>query len=64
MDLEKFLISICVFIFSVFLFPTLTNQIGDASITSNIGTVIKVFPIIFLVVSAAFSIYYGLKDVK
>jgi len=63
MDLEKFLVSISVFLFTVFMYPTLNNQISDASLSSNISPVIKAFPIVFLVISAAFTIYYGWKEV-
>jgi len=61
MDIDKFLVSLLFFVFTVFLFPTLNDQVAAATITSDIAPIIRVFPFLFLTISIVFPIYYGIK---
>jgi hypothetical protein len=62
MELGKFLIAILVFLFSIFLFPTL-NETATAY-TGDLSIIIHAFPLLFIVVSAVFPIFFLFKESK
>lgn len=62
MELGKFFIAAFVFVFSIFLFPTL-NETATAY-TGDLSLIVHVFPLLFIVVTAVFPIFLLLKDVK
>ena len=64
MKLGRFFVSLVTFLFTVFLFPSLNNAIANASITSDVAPLIAVFPYVFIVVSAFFTIYFGVEEVN
>ena len=63
MQLEKFLVSLLVFVFAAFLFPTLQTECSNAA-TTDLAQVINLFPTIFIVIIAIFPVYYGLSGGK
>ena len=62
MELGKFLISALVFLFSIFLFPTLNET--ASGYTGELSLVIHAFPILFIVVVAVFPVFFLLKEGK
>jgi hypothetical protein len=62
MELDKFLASLLLFVFTVFLFPDLYSS--AQAYTGELVTLIHAFPIIFIAVTATIPIYYGLKEGK
>ena len=62
MELGKFLISTLIFVFSIFLFPTLYSE--ASAYTGELSLVIHAFPILFIVVIAVFPIFFLFKEAK
>jgi hypothetical protein len=62
MELGKFLIASLVFLFSIFLFPTL-NETATAY-SGDLSIIIHVFPLLFIVVAAVFPVFFLLKEGK
>jgi hypothetical protein len=62
MELGKFLIATLVFVFGIFLFPTL-NETAMAY-TGQLSLVVHVFPLLFIIVCAVFPIFFLLKEGK
>jgi len=56
------LVSILIFLFSVFLFPTLND--AAAAYTGDLATVVHAFPLLFIVLAAVFPIFFLLKEEK
>jgi len=66
MELGKFLIATLVFLFSVFLFVPLNDGIASMNQTAvgSLVPVIQVFPLIFIVISAVFPIFFLISGDK
>jgi uncharacterized membrane protein len=62
MEMGKILVSILVFLFSVFLFPTLND--AAAAYTGDLATVVHAFPLLFILLVAVFPIFFLLKEEK
>jgi hypothetical protein len=62
MEVGKFLVSLIVFVFSIFLFPTL-NETATAY-TGELSLIVHVFPMMFIVVSAVFPIFFLMAKEK
>jgi hypothetical protein len=62
MDLGKFLVSALVFVFSVFLFPTL-NEAASAY-SGDLSLVVHAFPLLFIIVTAVFPIFFLFEEEK
>jgi len=62
MELGKFLIATLVFVFSIFLFPTL-NETAMAY-SGDLSIIIHAFPLLFIVVTAVFPIFFLFKESK
>jgi len=60
-ELEKFLVATFVFVFAVFMFPTMQDACANINSTLTIAPVIQNFPVIFLVICAIFPIYFLLR---
>jgi len=62
MKLGPFLVSIVVFVFIAFLFPTLYDACRNVNATLTTAPVIQVFPWVLLAVAVLPSIYFGIKQ--
>jgi len=63
-ELEKFLVATFVFVFAVFMFPTMQDACVNVNSTLTIAPVIQNFPVIFLGICAIFPIYFLLRGNK
>jgi hypothetical protein len=61
-ELGKFLVSLVLFVFSIFLFPTL-NETASGYV-GELSVVVHVFPMMFIVVSAVFPIFFLMAKEK
>lgn len=62
MKLGTIFIMTIIFVFTVFLFPTVYDECQNVNVTLTMAPVIKVFPWIFLAVTVLVPIYFGLKE--
>jgi hypothetical protein len=62
MDLAKFLASLLLFVFGVALTPQLTTTLETSSLSGNLGPLIHVFPMIFILLLAIGPIYFAIKE--
>jgi len=60
-ELEKFLVAMLVFVFGVFMFPTMQDACANVNSTLTIAPLIKNFPLVFLAVCAIFPFYFLLR---
>lgn len=63
MQVGNFFVSLIFFVFVVFLFPTLNDVCVNAN-TTDMASVIRIFPYMLLVVVLVFPIYFGIKERK
>ena len=62
MKLGKLFVSVLVFVFLVFLFPTVVTECNNVNATLTVAPIIKVFPWILLVISLLIPIYLIIKE--
>jgi formate-dependent nitrite reductase membrane component NrfD len=62
MKVGTIFVMLIIFVFAVFLFPTVYDECQNVNASLTMAPVIKVFPIIFLIVTVLVPIYFGLKE--
>jgi len=58
----KIVISVLVFVFSVFAFPTLYSSAQAVNASLPLAPVIQAFPLIFIMLVAVFPIYFLIEE--
>jgi len=58
----KIVISLVVFVFSIFIFPTLYSSAQAVNATNPLAPVVQAFPMIFIMLVAVFPIYFLIEE--
>jgi glucan phosphoethanolaminetransferase (alkaline phosphatase superfamily) len=66
MNAAKFLVSMLVFVFAIFLFQPLNEAVANMNQTAigDLAPVVQNFPLIFILFVAFFPIYFGFKEAR
>lgn len=61
MDLDGFLVSSLLFLFSVFMFPEMETAVAAISAGEALKPILTAIPMVLLLVVAIFPVYYAVK---
>jgi len=62
MKSTKILISLIVFIFAIFSFPSLNEAAQNVNTTSPLAPIVQNFPLIFIAITVIFPIYFIVRE--